>query len=234
MKKQNIRIIQEEIMSAAISSNRKIEEIKLVAVSKTFSVDEILTVYDEGLFCFGENKAQELAAKAKELSTKKIEWHFIGHLQSNKVKYVVPVAEYIHSIDSLKIAMEIEKVSAKIGKTQKVLLEIKTSEEESKYGLTNKNEIFGILNYISKSTSLDFQGLMTIAPFVEDEKLIRNSFVSLRNLKEEIEYELKIDCKHLSMGMTSDFKIAIEEGATILRIGSAIFGDRIYNPIGFN
>ncbi|MDP2303983.1 MAG: YggS family pyridoxal phosphate-dependent enzyme [Ignavibacteria bacterium] len=228
MNTTNISHILSEIEEVTTACNRSAADVNLIAVSKTFSVEDIKSAINAGLISFGENKAQELNIKAKELNDEKIEWHFIGHLQSNKVKYVVPVAEFIHSVDSLKIAIEIEKMAVKLGKRQKVLLEIKTAPEESKYGLTDKNEIFGIIKYISNSTSLDFQGLMTIAPFVNEEAEIRKSFITLRNLKEEVQ-KLGYFCKHLSMGMTSDFKIAIEEGATMVRIGSAIFGNRIYN-----
>jgi hypothetical protein len=228
MNTNNIRYILSEIEKVTTACGRSFSEVELIAVSKTFGVPDIKFAIEAGLINFGENKAQELVVKAKELDSKSISWHFIGHLQSNKVKYVVPVAEFIHSVDSLKIAIEIEKHSALLLKKQKVLLEIKTAPKENKFGLTDENEIFGIIKYISNSPSLDFQGLMTIAPFVDDESEIRKSFVRLRSLKEEIQ-NLGYFCKHLSMGMTSDFHIAIEEGATMVRIGSAIFGDRIYN-----
>jgi pyridoxal phosphate enzyme (YggS family) len=228
MNTNNISYILSEIEKVTTACGRSVNEVELIAVSKTFGVQEIKFAIEAGLVNFGENKAQELNLKASELAEEKILWHFIGHLQSNKVKYVVPVAEYIHSVDSLKIAIEIEKAAAKLGKKQKVLLEIKTAPEENKYGLTDINEIFGLIKYITNSISLDFQGLMTIAPFVDDETEIRKSFVILKKLKEEIQSSGYI-CKHLSMGMTSDFQIAIEEGATMLRIGSAIFGNRNYN-----
>lgn len=224
---KNIQNILFDIEKIALRNGRSPSDIILVAVSKTFGVDEILQAVRGGHNNFGENKAQEFSSKAEELKSEDIEWHFIGHLQTNKVKNVVPIASWIHSVDSLKLAIEIEKSAKKLGKKQKVLLEIKTSQEESKYGLSDKSTIYSIAEYVNSSDSLDLQGLMTIAPFVDDDRLIRESFVSLRQLKEDME-KAGFQLPHLSMGMTSDYEIAIEEGATILRIGSAIFGDRSY------
>lgn len=227
MIRQNIDIVRKRIEAACKRAGRSPEDVTLVAVSKTFSEKEIIEAADAGIKIFGENKAQELFNKFENLKDS-VTWHFIGTLQSNKAKYVVRCADLIHSVDSLKLLKEIEKNAVKNNKIQKFMIEIKTSFEESKHGLNEESEIIEILDFAKQSINLQSKGLMTIAPFVDDEKVIRNSFRSLRELKEKLVskgYELD----ELSMGMTSDFEIAIEEGSTMVRIGSAIFGTRDYN-----
>ncbi len=224
---ENIKALQQRIERTCSRVNRKSSEIKLVAVSKTFGVEDIEKVFDEGLRDFGENKAQELSSKFEILGDK-ITWHFIGHLQRNKVRSVVPAAAYIHSVDSLQLASEINKYAARNNKIQKILLQVKTSEEETKSGIENKSELIDLAVYCREFSNLQVEGLMTIAPLTDDEKLIRQSFRQLRKLKDELNSE-GFNLKELSMGMTSDFEIAIEEGATILRVGSAIFGERDYS-----
>ncbi|MGK9367423.1 YggS family pyridoxal phosphate-dependent enzyme [Melioribacter sp. Ez-97] len=222
----NIKNILDKIDKACSRCGRSSTEIKLIGVSKTVSTERILEAYRAGLKVFGENKAQELKQKAETLSDyQDIEWHFIGHLQTNKVKYVIDKAEYIHSVDSLKLAEEIEKRAEKISKIQKVLLEIKTSEEVSKFGLTDIEEIYRVAEFCKNSANLKLMGLMTIAPFVDDENIVRNAFINLRNLKDKLKQD-GFEMTELSMGMTGDFEIAIEEGATMIRIGTAIFGER--------
>ncbi|HSD63968.1 MAG TPA: YggS family pyridoxal phosphate-dependent enzyme [Ignavibacteriaceae bacterium] len=222
---ENIKLLQEQIEKKCREVNRDYNEIKLIAVSKTFGVDEIQKAYDEGLRDFGENKAQELSAKYEGIGGK-ITWHFIGHLQRNKVKFVVPAADYIHSVDSLQLVSEINKYAAKINKIQKILIQVKTSYEESKSGIENKDELIDIVNHCYKLSNVEMIGLMTIAPFTEDRNIIRQSFIQLRKLRDDLKSNgFKVN--ELSMGMTSDFEIAIEEGATMLRIGSAIFGERV-------
>ncbi len=226
---ENIKSLQQRIERKCSEINRKSSEIKLIAVSKTFGVEDIEKVFEEGLRDFGENKAQELSSKY-ELLGDKITWHFIGHLQSNKVRNVVPAAAYIHSVDSLQLASEVNKYAARNNKIQKILLQVKTSEEESKFGIQNGSELIDLARYCREYSNLRIEGLMTIAPLTEDEKLIRQSFRQLRKLKDELNSQ-GFDLKELSMGMTSDFEIAIEEGATMLRIGSAIFGERDYSKV---
>jgi pyridoxal phosphate enzyme (YggS family) len=154
-------------------------------VSKNNPLSAILEAKNCGLLNFGENKAQELNTKAGELHNDFF-WHFIGHLQTNKVKYVINYAEYIHSIDSIKLASEVEKRAGRIGKNQKVLLEINTSMEASKFGLVHEENIFNLAEYCEKSESLDLVGLMTMAPYTDDGKIIRNCFVELRNIYNSI------------------------------------------------
>jgi pyridoxal phosphate enzyme (YggS family) len=222
---ENIKLLRERIQKKCREVNRDVNEVKLIAVSKTFGTGEILKVYDEGLRDFGENKAQELYSKFEETGDK-ITWHFIGHLQRNKVRFVVPAAAYIHSVDSLQLASEINKYAAKLNKVQKILLQVKTSYEESKSGIETKEELLDLARYCNEFTNIELTGLMTIAPFTEDSNIIRQSFRQLRKLKDDLN-TAGFNFTELSMGMTADYEIAIEEGATMLRIGSAIFGERV-------
>ena len=230
---ENIKKIRELIKEKAVESKRDPAEIKLIAVSKNFGKGEIISAFNEGLFDFGENKAQELISKYDELGSlnEKIIWHFIGVLQRNKVRFAVQVAEYIHSVDSLLLATEINKRAGSINKVQKVLLEVKTSEEETKSGLSEESELKDLVRYCSELPNVEPVGLMTIAPFTNDKVLIRQSFNYLCNLKDELNNE-GYKLTELSMGMTNDFDIAIEEGSTMLRIGTAIFGERNYSKSG--
>ncbi len=219
--------LRERIANACQNAGRMPEDVLMIAVSKTYGTDAIRSVFEAGVVHFGENKAQELRDKFAELGDQ-ITWHFIGSLQANKVKYVVDAATYIHSIDSLKLAKEIASQAAKKEKHLKCLVEVKTSQEPSKAGILDKEELFKIADFIREQPVLELVGLMTIAPFVDDKKIIRDSFHSLATLREEMKrsgYPLE----HLSMGMTGDFEEAIAEGATMIRIGSAIFGNRTYN-----
>lgn len=227
MLEKNIKIVQDKIENACRRIGRNSSELKLIAVSKTQPIELIKEAKNLGLIHFGENKAQELNRKA-ELINENVFWHFIGHLQTNKVKYVINRAEFIHSVDSIKLAEEINSRAEKINKLQKLLLEIKTSEEATKFGLQNEDEIFQVLDFCKEKKNIEVVGLMTMAPFTDDEKLIRKSFHSLYQLREKIRSQ-GFSINELSMGMTNDFEIAIEEGATMLRIGTAIFGERNYN-----
>ncbi len=224
---ENLRQVRALIEKKCSEVNRNPAEITIIAVSKNFGVNEINTVFNEGIINFGENKAQELIQKYNELGNK-IKWHFIGNLQRNKVRFAVEASEYIHSVDSLLLAMEINKRAAKLNKIQKILIEIKTSDEETKSGLADESEIFDLAEYCKEYPNIDLVGLMTMAPFTGDEKRIRKSFQALRSLRDDLNGH-GISIKELSMGMTNDFPIAIEEGATMLRIGTAIFGERNYS-----
>ncbi|NCS90796.1 MAG: YggS family pyridoxal phosphate-dependent enzyme [Ignavibacteria bacterium] len=202
-------------------------EITLIAVSKTYGYESVLEAQSCGQKDFGENWSQELVEKY-DFVPKDISWHFIGHLQTNKAKYVVPRAEFIHSVDTLRLAEEIVKIAQKQNKSQKILLEIKTSEEATKHGLTSEKEIDEIAGFCKENENINLVGLMTMAPFTDDEEKVRKSFSQLRLLKDELNGK-GFGLKELSMGMTGDFKLALEEGATMLRIGTAIFGTRNYS-----
>lgn len=224
---EKLAVLRQKIEETCKSSGRKSEAVKLIAVSKYFGVDSIIEAKNCGLTDFGENRAQELTLKYEKLGDE-VFWHFIGSLQKNKVKYAVKAAELIHSVDSLELLEEINQRAEKLNKVQNILLEVKTSEEETKSGLETENEIMNLVKRCTELKSIKLKGLMTMAPLTEDTKIIRKSFTDLRILKDKINnngYSLT----ELSMGMTSDFEIAIEEGATMIRIGSAIFGDRDYS-----
>ena len=224
---ENLAVLRQKIVETCRKSGRNPEEVKLIAVSKYFGVEAITEAKNCGLTDFGENRAQELTLKFEKLGND-VTWHFIGTLQKNKVKYAVNAAELIHSVDSLELVEEINKRAEKIGKIQKILLEVKTSEEETKSGLETETEILNLVSRCSELKNLELKGLMTMAPLTDDTNIIRKSFRDLRNLKDRINNK-GFNLTELSMGMTSDFEIAIEEGATMLRIGSAIFGDRDYS-----
>lgn len=223
----NIKSLRDRIAEKCIKVNRNPEEIKIIAVSKNFGVNEILEALKEGIHDFGENKAQELDSKFAQLGNK-VTWHFVGHLQRNKVRFAVSSADYIHSVDSLRIAMDINKRAEELNKVQKILLQVKTSNEETKSGISDESEIIEIAGCCSEFKNTELTGLMTISPLTDDQNLIRKSFKYLSNLRDNLKSN-GIFLNELSMGMTDDFDIAIEEGATMLRIGTAIFGERDYS-----
>lgn len=221
---ENVHIINNSIKEICKNCGRNFEEIVLIAVSKTKSIELIKEAYDVGIINFGENKAQDLRDKSK-LIKGSFNWHFLGHLQKNKVKYVVETADYIHSVDSLQIASEINNRALQKGLIKRILIEVNASGEETKFGLSNYHSVERLINECSELENIEVKGLMTMAPFTTDEVLIRKTFEKLREMKEKINRSNK-DITELSMGMTNDYKIAIEEGSTMLRIGTAIFGGR--------
>lgn len=223
---QNIKILNEKITAKLKSVGKSYTDIKIIAVSKFNPLESISEAYQNNIINFGENRAQEFCDKAEKINFD-VNWHFIGHLQSNKVKSVVEFADYIHSVDSFKLISEINKRAENINKIQKVLLEVKTSHEESKYGITDESEILDIMQQTEKLKNVDVVGLMTMAPFTDEKEIIKNCFKKLRLLKEKINSK-GYNLSELSMGMTNDWEEAIEEGSTMLRIGSAIFGERVY------
>ena len=226
MIEQNLNKVEEKITEICQKVGRKRSEITLIGVSKTQSIEIIKDSLAAGLKNLGENKAQELKTKAEQINGD-FRWHFIGHLQTNKVKYIIQHADYIHSVDSTNLADEINRKAMQINKKQNVLLEIKTSNEISKHGLQSEKGIFELAHYCIQSSNLKLIGLMTMAPYTDNFEIIRECFVKLRRLKESLNNS-GFKLNELSMGMTNDFDIAIEEGATMLRIGTAIFGDGIY------
>ncbi len=227
MIKESILKVEEKISEICNKAGRNRAEIKLIAVSKTQPIELIDEVIKAGVVNLGENKAQELRDK-RELIKEKVIWHFIGHLQSNKIKYVINAADFIHSVDSIKLAGEINSKAEQSNKKQKVLLEINTSLEASKFGLKNEDEIFSTAEACRSLTNIDLVGLMTMAPYTDDKVVIQDCFRKLRELKEAIN-KSGFALTELSMGMTNDYEIAIEEGATMVRVGTAIFGERNYN-----
>lgn len=221
---KNVQIINEKIAEICNNSGRDRTEIKLIAVTKTNPLNVIEEAFSAGIKDFGENKAQELRDKSK-LGISNFSWHFIGHLQTNKVKYVIEAADYIHSVDTIKLAREIDSKASSINKIQKILIEVNTSGESSKFGIHNFESLNNLITECSSYSNIKVKGLMTMAPFTSDEYVIRKSFSELREMKEKLNNEWN-NISELSMGMTNDYKIAIEEGSTMLRIGTAIFGER--------
>ena len=224
--KNNLEIINKKIKKAALKVNRNPEEIKLVTVTKTATTEQIEEAINAGIKIIGENRVQD-AKKKYQIITAEVEWHLIGHLQTNKAKYAVEIFNCIHSVDSIKLAQEIDKRSLQFGKIMDVLVEVNVSGEETKYGIKSE-EVETFLKEISEFPRIRIRGLMTIAPIVEDKEEVRPYFRKLRELSEKIKSKnienIKMD--YLSMGMTEDFEIAIEEGANMVRIGRGIFGFR--------
>jgi len=223
---ENIEIVKAKISKACNKSGRDRSEIKLIAVSKTIPSEIINQAVELGILDFGENKVQEFLSKFEKVDTR-ARFHLVGHLQTNKVKYIFDKVSSIQSIDSIKLASEINKRAETKSIIVNGLIQIHTAKEETKFGL-DESELEDFMNSISEFQNIKFSGLMTIGTFTEDEKEIRRCFTVLRELKEKNSSFKTENCdlKELSMGMTSDYEIAIEEGATILRIGTAIFGSR--------
>jgi pyridoxal phosphate enzyme (YggS family) len=230
--RENISTVYGRISHAAMRAGRNPEEVKLIAVTKTVEAERVREAIDAGLRAFGENRVQEAKAKREglaRLSTADhrlptIEWHLIGHLQRNKAKYAVRLFDLIHSVDSLGLAEELNGHAEKIGKLQDVLIEVKLSHEKSKHGIS-KGELTELLREVRYMKHLNLRGLMTVPPFSEDTEEVRPYFRELRELRDEAATP-GFALPELSMGMSNDFEVAIEEGATMVRIGSAIFGER--------
>ena len=226
MLKDQLQEVEKRIQAACDRAGRKREEVTLIAVSKTKPVETLQEAYDLGVRIFGENKVQELTAKYEALP-KDIHWHMIGHLQTNKVKYIIDKAELIHSVDSLKLAETIEKEAAKHDLIADILVEV--NEEESKFGM-KMEEVIPFVEKVSAFPHVRVRGLMTIAPFVEDPEENRSIFADLHKLYIDIKKKNHDNdtVSVLSMGMTNDYEVAIEEGATMVRVGTGIFGARNY------
>ena len=222
--RRNFQNVMEKIKIHAEKVGRNPDSIKIIAVTKTHPIEVVRAAYDVGIRLFGENYAQELRDKAKNMP-EDVQWHFIGRIQTNKLKYVVPVAEYIHSVYRIEEMEEIEKLAVRFGKIQKVLIEVNVSNEETKGGL-RPEEIRQFIKECSSYKNVNVVGLMTMAPFIEPEDT-RPYFRKLFELREELRNDYP-EIKELSMGMTNDFTVAVEEGSTMVRIGTAIFGEREY------
>ncbi len=231
MLKENLEEVESKIQAACRRAGRSRDEVTLISVSKTKPVEMLREAYDLGVRVFGENKVQEIREKYEALP-KDIEWHMIGHLQTNKVKYIIDKVRLIHSVDSFRLAETIEKEAAKHGIVMDILLEVNVAEEESKFGL-KMEEVIPLMEQISDLSHVRVKGLMTIAPFVENPEDNRSVFADLHKLYVDIK-EKNIDngtVSILSMGMTNDYEVAIEEGATMVRIGTGIFGARDYSVV---
>lgn len=229
----NIKRVRAEIAEAAERAGRSPEEIRLIAVSKTKPVSEVREAVDCGMLDLGENRPQELADKFPEFEDDGVRWHMIGHLQKNKVRHIIDKAELIHSVDSEELAAEIDKRAAAIGKIQDILIQVNISGEESKSGVCAA-DAEELCRRISKLDNIRIKGLMTISVRGLDYDGNKRIFASLAKLADDIAAK-NIDgvcMKELSMGMTHDFAAAIEAGATMVRVGTAIFGERDYTKLG--
>lgn len=224
--KENLDLVKENIEKACKKINKNPREITLVAVTKTISEDVINESTKYGVTDIGENKVQEITRKYDQIN-EDIKWHLIGHLQTNKVKYIIDKVDLIHSVDSFKLAKEIDKRAKSINKTMEVLLQLNISLEESKFGV-NEDEILNLVKDISKLENVKVMGLMTMAPYYQDPEDTRIIFKKLKEIFEQLKYNKynNVKMKYLSMGMTSDYIVAIEEGANIIRVGTGIFGKR--------
>ncbi len=229
MVKENLMEVESRVQAACKRAGRPREDVLLIAVSKTKPVELIREIMETGTKDFGENKVQEMCNKIEEIK-EPLNWHLIGHLQRNKVKYIVDKACLIHSVDSIRLAEEIQKEAVKKGVSKvPVLIEVNMAQEESKDGIS-ASETEELVREIAKLPNLQIRGLMTIAPFVDDPEENRVHFQAMRKLRDQLKAMNipGVEMTELSMGMTNDFEVAIEEGATMIRVGTAIFGERNY------
>lgn len=225
---ENVNTVYKKISHAAMRAGRSPDGIRLIAVTKTVSADSVKTAVEIGLREFGENRVQEAQKKISDpglqLKNRSVLWHLVGHLQKNKARVAVNLFDLIQSIDSVALAEEVDRHAEKSGKRQRILLQVKLSYEESKYGILKKN-IKDMLARISGYQNLQVEGLMTIPPFNDDTEKVRPFFAELRELRNSLELS-GYSLPELSMGMSHDYEVAIEEGATMVRVGTALFGER--------
>lgn len=231
MLKDNFDKVNTNIQAACDRVGRNREDVTLIAVSKTKPIQMLQEAYDFGVHVFGENKVQEIVDKYEALP-KDISWHMIGHLQRNKVKYIIDKVDMIHSVDSLRLAETIEKEAAKKDLIIKILIEVNVAKEESKFGVMPE-KVEELVSQVSQLPHIRICGLMTIAPFVENPEENRIYFNRLRNIAVDIERKKSdnVIMSILSMGMTNDYEVAIEEGSTMVRVGTGLFGARNYNQV---
>lgn len=226
---EQLQAVRKEIEDACRRSGRDSREVTLIAVSKTKSVSVIMEAMEAGQRVFGENKVQELCSKYEELP-KDLAWHMIGHLQRNKVKYIADKAALIHSVDSLRLAQTIDQEGKKHNRVIPVLIEVNVAQEDTKFGVSPE-ETLPLIEDIAKMSNIQVRGLMTIAPYVDNPEENRPVFRKLRQLSVDIRDKNmnNVYMDILSMGMTNDYQVAVEEGATMVRVGTGIFGERDYS-----
>lgn len=229
MIQENLKYVKEKIDAACARVGRPSEEVTLIAVSKTKPVTMLVEAYEAGTREFGENKVQELTTKYDSLPSD-INWHLIGHLQTNKVKYIVDKTVLIHSVDTLKLAEQINKEATKKNLIADVLIEVNIANEDTKFGV-KQQDVLPLIIEISKLKNVHVKGLMTVAPYTPEPEKNRIHFRNLRQLYIDIKSKNidNVSMDVLSMGMTGDYEVAIEEGATMVRVGTGIFGERNYN-----
>jgi pyridoxal phosphate enzyme (YggS family) len=221
---ENLERVREQVAQAAVKAGRAVEEIELVAITKTHPAEKVHEAIEAGQTLFGESRVQEARGKIPELPSN-IRWHFVGHLQRNKIRHALPLFERIHSVDSLALAQEINRIAQEEGFHQRVLLEVNVAGEGTKFGFA-PGKLREQMEDLLALPRLSIEGLMCIPPLAEEAEASRKFFVQLRELRDSLEKEFDLKLPHLSMGMTQDFPIGVEEGATLVRVGTAIFGQR--------
>ena len=221
---QDLELVKARIAQAAARSKRSVDDIELVAVTKTHSAETVREAIDAGHLLFGESKVQEARTKIPLLPSN-LRWHFIGHLQKNKVRHALPLFELLHSVDSLELAQAIDRIAHDDGLHPRILLEVNVAGEASKFGF-EPDKLRQEMESLLALPRLSIEGLMCIPPLGQDAEASRKYFVTLRELRNNFENEFELKLPHLSMGMTNDYTVAIEEGATLIRVGTAIFGER--------
>lgn len=221
---ENLDLVREQIAQAAAKSGRSADDVELVAISKTHDAEKVREAIKAGQTLFGESRVQEARVKIPELPSN-IRWHFVGHLQKNKIRHALPLFEMIHSVDSIALAQDTNRIAEEDGLHPRVLLEVNVAGEGSKFGF-QPDKLRAEMESLLAFPRLSILGLMTIPPIAEEAEESRKYFVQLRDLRDSLQTEFYVDLAQLSMGMTQDFAIAVEEGATLVRVGTAIFGER--------
>lgn len=221
---QNLKKVGNAVAEAARRAGRQVEEIRLVAISKTHAAEKVRAAHEAGQILFGESRVQEARAKIPELPSA-LRWHFVGHLQKNKIRHALPLFELFHGIDTVDLARDLNRIAEEEGMHPRILLEVNVAGEGSKFGF--KPEVLRPeMESLLALPRLSIEGLMTIPPLAEEAEASRKFFVDLRELRDALEKEFNVKLPTLSMGMTNDYEVAVEEGATLVRVGSAIFGER--------
>jgi PLP dependent protein len=221
---ENLERVREQIAQATAKAGRAVNEIELVAITKTHPAEKVREAVDAGHTVFGESRVQEARAKIPELPSN-LRWHFVGHLQKNKIRHALPLFELFHGVDSLALAQEMNRIAAEDGERPRLLLEVNVASEGSKFGFKTET-LSAEIGSLLALPRLSIEGLMCIPPLAEEAEASRKFFVQLRELRDSLEKEFDVNFPHLSMGMTQDFSIGVEEGATLVRVGTAIFGER--------
>jgi pyridoxal phosphate enzyme (YggS family) len=222
---ENLAGVREQIAAAAEKSGRVSDEVELVAVSKTHDAERVREAAEAGQKLFGESRVQEARAKIPELPSS-LRWHFIGHLQKNKIRHALPLFQLFHGIDSLDVARDLDRIAEDEGAHPRILLEVNVAGEGSKFGF-KPDHVEQDMESLLALPRLTIEGLMTIPPLAPEAEASRRFFVQLRELRDVLEKQFQVKLPHLSMGMTNDFGVAVEEGATLVRVGTAIFGERM-------
>jgi len=221
---ENLERVREQIAQSAAKTGRTADDIELVAITKTHPPEKVREAVEAGQTLFGESRVQEARAKIPELPSN-VHWHFVGHLQKNKIRHALPLFELFHSVDSLALAQEMDRIAADEGMHPRVLLEVNVAGEGSKFGFA-PDKLREQMEALLALQRLSILGLMTIPPLADEAEVSRRYFVQLRELRDRLQTEFHVDLPQLSMGMTQDFLIAVEEGGTLVRVGTAIFGER--------